>query len=205
VWWKTALASVVGAVLGTAGSVAVVALIGTPGDGQSGESGGAFAFKAPGFLLGLVIPWIWRAWKLRTPGAALGTFTGAVAGIVAGGSVPGGRIILLGSCGTVVGFLLGIAIPPRWHRGGWWKAALASAAGSVLGAVAGPVVGVLLLIVTGGGGSSDGSSYAGVFLILAFLAVVGFLLGLAIPLLWHRRKLRTAARESTRGPVEHSV
>jgi MFS family permease len=117
------------------------------------------------------------------------------------------HIIFFGSCGAVLGFLLGIAIPPRWRRGGRWKTALASAIGSVVGAVAGPVIGVLLLLVTGArlGGSSDGSGLAGVFLFFAFFAVVGFLLGFAIPLTWHFWKLRKSVRQSYKDPVEHSA
>jgi MFS family permease len=158
-----------------------------------------------------MIRWIWRAWKLRKPELVLGTVAGVVAGFVTGPSLPGGwgvnpiHIIFFGSCGAVVGFLLGIAIPPLWHRGGWWKATLASAVGSMVGTVAGTVIGVLLLLLNGGVGSSDGSSLVGFFLIVAFFAVVGFLLGLAIPLVWHRRKLRRAGRQSGKGPVEHSA
>jgi hypothetical protein len=52
-------------------------------------------------------------------------------------------------------------------------------------------VGVVLLIFLGGGvGSSDGTGGAILFVVPAVGAVVGFLLGLAIPLLRHARRIR---------------
>jgi hypothetical protein len=57
--------------------------------------------------------------------------------------------------------------------------------GVIIGALASP----LWLIVMGGVGSSDGSAAAGIVFIPILGAVVGLLLGFAIPLLWHVPKL----------------
>ncbi len=88
-------------------------------------------------------------------------------------------------------------IRPAAEGGAWWKTALdialasvsSAVRGTLVGAVAGGV-GAVLLILLGGGGSSDGSGLAGIFIVPAFGAAVGFLLGLAIPLLRHAWRIR---------------
>jgi hypothetical protein len=92
-------------------------------------------------------------------------------------------LVFLPVFGAVVGFALGLVIPWLWA---WWKTGLAPAVGSMLGTFAGAVVGALWPILT----RAPESSYrwrdiAPSVVGLGFYgAVVGFALGLVIPLLW---------------------
>jgi hypothetical protein len=206
-WWKTALAAVIASVLGVpVGAVAGVLLwivaeelnraglldVRPPGADSTGMPVGIFVFgfygAVVGFLLGLAIPWFWHAWKFRNAGPVLG-LAGAVLGI-----------IVFGYYGAVVGLLLGIAIPPIW------KAGKLRLVGWVLGGgFAGAGAGVLLWILAWVWASwHDWEMKFGIVDFGSYGAVVGFLLGLAIPMIWHGWKLLTTTRQSSKNPVKLS-
>jgi tetratricopeptide (TPR) repeat protein len=142
-----------------------------------------------GLLLGFASPLLYHGWKLRTSGSVLGALAGPVAGVLwlntimksQSGENPWTTIacgLYSAFFGAVVGFLLEIVIPPVWHRG---KLRMVQ---TVLGgAFAAAMAGVVLMRY-----GILGFSFFGV--------VVGFLLGFASPLIWHRWLLRTAARQS---------
>ena len=134
----------------------------------------------------------WKTARASAKGSMLGVPVGAVAGVLwlivgggAGSSDGSGAaaILLLPVFGAVVGFLLGLGIPWLWA---WWKTSQALAVGSMWGAFAGAVTGVMWAILI----EASGSSYhrfeiAAPIIGFGFCgAVVGFLLGFAIPLLW---------------------
>jgi hypothetical protein len=65
-----------------------------------------------------------------------------------------------------------------------------AAVGIPIGAVAAVIGFVLLLLASGGGGSTDGSAWYGVWIVPAFGAAVGFLLGFAFPIFRHAWRIR---------------
>src|SRR5947209_19998543 len=79
--------------------------------------------------------------------------------------------------------------PHSAKRLAWRKIARASAIGSMVGFIGGPVAGWLFVMVAGGGYSGPGAGGL-VLLLFAGGAVVGLLVGFAIPLLWCVPKLR---------------
>ena len=147
----------------------------------------------------------------------LGVFAGPVAAVVilvliglpsrmttaggAGGSTGlGGVFMLMGVTfyGALGGFLLGLAIPLLYH--GWKVRTFGSALGAVAGAGAG-VLWLATIVRSQSGADLLASIVAGLYFAF-FGAVVGFLLGFVIPVIWHGWKLRTAARQRSKNPVK---
>jgi hypothetical protein len=161
---------------------------------------------AVGFLLGFA-PLRWDRRKLRRVGrVAGGTFAGAAAGFLllalTGPWYSNENLVLriVPPFGAAVGFLLSVA-PMSWHA---WKLRIV---GSVSGTFAGAVAGVVLWFLAWVWGSLPAwwDIATGIINFGVSGAVVGFLLGLVISLLWQGWRLLTTAGQSSENPVEVRV
>jgi hypothetical protein len=96
----------------------------------------------------------------------------------------------------------------------WWKTALASIFGAVLGIFVGPVAVVLVLLLVSillgmHGGAGVPGMGAAVILVVFLGAAIGFLVGLALPWIWRARTLRKQGKMLSMGvaraPVAHAA
>ncbi len=205
-WRIGRLGPVVGGTI--AGAVAGVLLLVLAGPWQSNQDLGLAApcivppvGAVAGFLLGFA-PLRWDRGKLRRVRSVVGgIFAGAVAGllllILTGSRMSNENLALriVPPFGAAVGVLLSFS-PLSWYA---WKLRIVGAA---LGGLAGAVGRMVLWFLAWVWGSLPGRDITPEISNCGIVgAVVGFLLGWAVPLIWQGGKILTTARQS-KAPVE---
>jgi hypothetical protein len=158
-----------------------------------------------GFLLGFA-PLRWDRGKLRrVRRVVVGTFAGTAAGFLLltltrpGPSNENLVLRIVAPFGAAVGLLLSLT-PPTWHA--WKPRIVGSVSGTFAGAAAGTVVWFLAWVW---GSLPAWDIPTGIINFGVAGAVVGFLLGFAISLIWQGWKLLTTTRQSCKGPVQVCV